>query len=239
MLNAADPTRPSLDDTDMPILRRFVRDARRGSVSAQDFWAQASQTTGRLERTYQTYKRFVEYGNEVGANGYLASLTADEKAYAMLMTHFDADQKRLNPFYRARQVSTIISGMRREMASALGLGDTTVKDLPQTLDMTAGQKQQVDEILSELARREVRNTLIATGQAGWQNKKVLPVEPTLDMLAVVSPDVYDEYMRRYSKAKVYNAESVFEFWPDVRDRLNADGEFAVLSDVQAIAGVVF
>src|SRR5690606_31529312 len=100
MLNAADPTRPSLDETDMPLLRRFVRDVRRGSVSAADFWSQASNTTGRLERASQTYKRFVEYGNELGANAYLASLSADEKAYALLMTHFDADAKRLNPFYR-------------------------------------------------------------------------------------------------------------------------------------------
>jgi hypothetical protein len=238
-INAADPTRPSLDETDAPLLRRFIRDVRRGSASAQDFWAQASQTTGRLERASQTYKRFVEYGNDIAANQYLASLTADEKAYALLMTHFEADQKRLNPFYRARQVSTLISGMRREMASELGLGDTTIKDLPETFQMSASQKQQVDEILSEIARREVRNTLIATGQAGWENKEILPIEPTLDLLLTVSPDTYDEYQRRYKQRKIYDATSVYEYWPEVRDRLNFDGEFAVLSDVQAVAGVVF
>lgn len=239
VLNATDPTRPSLDDTDTPLLRRFVRDARRGSVSAADFWSQASNTTGRLERASQTYKRFVEYGNELGANAYLASLSADEKAYAMLMTHFDTDAKRLNPFYRARQVTTVISGMRREMASELGLGDTTIKDMPESFQMSAKQKQQVDEVLSEVARREMRNTLIATKQAGWADKAILPLGPTLDMLLEVSPDTYDEYMRRSAQRKIYNDEAVYEYWPEVRDRLIQDGEFAVVSDAIAIAGVVF
>jgi len=239
VLNATDPTRPSLDDTDTPLLRRFVRDARRGSVSAADFWSQASNTTGRLERASQTYKRFVEYGNELGANAYLASLSADEKAYAMLMTHFDTDAKRLNPFYRARQVTTVISGMRREMASELGLGDTTIKDMPESFQMSAKQKQQVDEVLSEVARREMRNTLIATKQAGWADKAILPLGPTLDMLLEVSPDTYDEYMRRAAQRKIYNDEAVYEYWPEVRDRLIQDGEFAVVSDAIAIAGVVF
>lgn len=234
--NAADPTRPSLDETDMPLLRRFVRDVRRGSVSAQDFWAQASQTTGRLERASQSYKRFIDAANEVAANQFLGTLNADERAYAQLMTHFKVEEKKLNPFYRARQITTIVSAMRRELASSLGLGDTTLKDDPQSFQMTAKRKQQVDELLSEIGRREVRNTLIATEQPGWEGKRVLPLEPTLDMLQALDPDTYDEYQRRYSKRKIYDAETVFEAWPDIRDRLNADGEFAVLADVTAIAG---
>jgi len=239
VINGADPTRPSMDETDAPLLRRFVRDVRRGSVSAADFWDQASNTTGRLERASQTYKRFTEYGNEMGANAYLATLSADEKAYATLMTHFDTDAKRLNPFYRARQVTSLVSGMRREISSELSLSDTSVKDFAQTIEMTAGKKQQVDEVLSEIARREVRNTLIATKQAGWAAKERLPLEPTLGMLLEVSPDTYYEFMRRREQRKIYNDEAVYEYWPEVRDRLMMDGEFAVLSDAVAVAGVVF
>lgn len=235
-LNAADPSRPALDETDAPIIRRFVRDVRRGSASSQDFWAQASQTNGALQRGYQTYKRFVDNGNQPAANAYLAGLSADARGYALLMTHFKPEDKRLNPFYRATQMTTILSGMRRELSSELNLADTTIKDMPDSFAMSAGQKQQVDEILSELSRREVRNTLIATGQPGWLDKELLPIEPTLDMLLTVSPDAYDEYNRRVQKAKVYNAESVFELWPDVRERLIQDAEFAVLSDARAIAG---
>ena len=244
MINAADPTRPAPDETDMPIIRRFVRDVRRGSASAQDFWAQASNTNGKMAQGAATYKKFMEMGNEPAANRFLSTLDADRRAYAVLMTDFKPEEKRLNPFYRARQVTSIVSGMRTENGSALGLGDTSrepvVGEGPLTLPpMSRGVRAQVDDILSEIARREVRNTMIATEQPGWKGKDILPLEPTLDLLLAVSPDTYDEYNRRRVKAKVYDAQAVFDYWPEVRDRLVQDGPDAILSDAVAIAGVVF
>lgn len=236
MTNLADPTRPSMAVTDAPILRRFIRDVRRGSVSAQDFWSQASSTNGALARAAASYKREIDIGNEPAANRRLADMTADQRAYAVLMTHFKADEKRLNPFYRATQVTTLVSGMRREVSSAISLADTTIKDSADTIPLTAKQKREVDTILSEIARREVRNTLIATGQPGWKDKKVLPVEPSIDMLLDVSPTVYDEFQRRWKKRKIYDAQTVYDYWPDVRDRLVQDGEFAVLLDAVKVAG---
>lgn len=244
MINAADPSRPAPDETDMPIIRRFVRDVRRGSASAQDFWAQASNTNGKMAQGAATYKKFMEMGNEPAANRFLSTLDADRRAYAVLMTDFKPEEKRLNPFYRARQVTSIVSGMRRENGSELGLGDTSrdpvLGEGPLTLPpMSRGLRAQVDDILSEIARREVRNTMIATEQPGWKGKDILPLEPTLDLLLAVSPDTYDEYNRRRVKAKVYDAQAVFDYWPEVRDRLVQDGPDAILSDAVAIAGVVF
>ena len=63
----------------------------------------------------------------------------------------------------------------------------------------------------------------------------MPLGPTLDTLLAVSPEAYDEYLRRYEKAKVYDAEAVYEGWPEARDRLNSDGAFAVLDDLVAVA----
>jgi hypothetical protein len=42
-------------------------------------------------------------------------------------------------------------------------------------------------------------------------------------------------VRRYQKAKVYDAEPVYENWPETRDRLNSDGEYAVLTDLVTVA----
>jgi len=236
LLNAADPTRPSMDVTDAPLLRRFVRDVRRGSVSAQDFWSQASTRNGALARAAASYAREIEIGNEPAAQRRLQAMSPEERSYAILMTHFTADEKRLNPYYRATQVTTLVSGMRREIASALSLADTTLKDQPQNLPLTAGKKREVDTILSEIARREVRNTMIATGQAGWADKEILPVEPTIDMLLNVAPEVYDEFQRRWKKRKIYDATTVYEYWPDIRERLIGDGEYAVLTDAVKVAG---
>lgn len=236
MSNAVDPTRPSLDETDMPILRRFIRDVRRGSVSAQDFWSQASARNGALATAAASYKREIELGNEPAAQRRLQGMTADERAYAVLMTHFKAEHKRLNPFYRATQVTTLVSGMRREIASALSLEDTTIKDQPDQIPLTAGKKQQLDELLSELSRREVRNTLIATGQPGWADKEILPIEPTMDLILTVDPDVYDELQRRWQKRKIYDAQTIYDMWPEVRDQLVSDGEFALLDGSVKVAG---
>lgn len=236
VLNAADPTRPSMDVTDAPLLRRFVRDVRRGSVSAQDFWSQASTRNGALARAAASYAREIEIGNEPAAQRRLQAMSAEERSYSILMTHFKAEEKRLNPYYRATQVTTLVSGMRRELASALSLADTAIKDQPQNLPLTAGKKKEIDIILSEIARREVRNTMIATGQAGWADKEILPVEPTVDLLLNVAPEVYDEFQRRWKKRKIYDATTVYEYWPDIRERLIGDGEYAVLTDAVKVAG---
>ena len=50
-------------------------------------------------------------------------------------------------------------------------------------------------------------------------------------------DPPEELERRMKKAKVYNAETVYEYWPEVRDRVLNDREAAFLKDVVSIAKV--
>lgn len=237
MTQMLNPDRPSIDQTDAPILRRFVRDARRGSASAQDFWAQASTMTGKMRTAEMSYRRFLDAGNEMAANKFLSELESeDEKAYALLNAHFETDAKRLNPFYRGRQVTTIVSAMRREINSELGLEDTAPWS-EGAIKLTAREKAEVDEVLSEFARREIRNTLIATNTSGWEGKRRLDTQPTRDLLDSVEPRVAEELTRRMKKARVYDADTVFEYWPEVRDRLISDREDAFLADLVSIAEV--
>jgi ribosomal protein S18 acetylase RimI-like enzyme len=236
MTNALNPNRPSMDETDAPILRRFVRDVRRGSASAQDFWAQASMVSGRLRVAEVTYKNLIEGGNPVAANKFLADLPEDERAYALLNANFKAEAKRLNPFYRGRQITTIVSAMRRELASDLGLESTQPYGDP--IKLTAREKAEIDEVLSEYARREIRNTLVATATPGWSGKKQIDAASTLALLEAVEPRVRAELARRLTKAKVYDASVVFEYWPEVKDRILRDKEAAFLDDIVTIAKVV-
>ena len=233
MTNALDPDRPSMSTSDMPILRRFYRDARRGSVAAQDFWDLAAHSSGDLVRAANTYKSLTK-SNENAAARYLSELSPDKQAFAVLNTHFEAEYKRLNPFYRARDVAGVISRMRREMGSDLGLEDTS-KFADGAITLTARQKLEVDEVLSEYARREVRNTLIATQTGGWGDKRVLQLAPTAELLEELSPEVAAELNRRLKKAKVYSADIVYEYWPEVRDRLIQDREDAFLKDILTLA----
>jgi hypothetical protein len=233
--NMTDSSRPQSDVTDWPMTRRFVRDARRGSTSAQDFWKFASTTTGSLRRAETTYRNYIEAGRERAASNYLDELDGDEKAYAILNAHFKADYKKLNPTYRVRQLTTIISAMRRELYSDLGVENSMKGMETEPFMLSAKEKADVDELFSELARREVRNTLIYSKAPGWSGKKPLDTETTLDIMRATMPSIAEEYERRVKKAKVYSAETVQDYWPEVRDRLIQDRDQAFLKDILAVA----
>lgn len=235
MYNMTDPGRPASDVSDWPITRRFVRDARRGATSAQDFWKLASTVTGSLRRAEVTYKNYIESGKEAAAENYLSELSPDERAYAVLNTHFKADYKRLNPMYRVAQENGLISAMRRELYSDLGVENSGPGGTDSPFMLSAKEKADVDNVLSELARREMRNALVFMKAPGWANKKPLPTEPTIELLRSTNPDVAEEFERRIKKAKVYSAETVQEYWPEVRDRLIQDGDGAFLKDILAVA----
>lgn len=237
MYNTTDPNRGNMDATDAPILRRFIRDVRRGSTSSQDFWGLASTLNGTLRSAEVTYKAFLEAGNERAANDFLNTLDEDAKAYAILTTDFKADAKRLNPFYRARQLTTIVSAMRREMVTPLGLTDTTTKTSPE-LKLTAKEKTSLDDALSEYARREMRNTLVAMQAPGWAGKKMVDTKTTLNLIGAIDPRVRDELQRRIDKAKVYDFKMIVQYWPEVKNRLLRDHENSFLDDILSVAKVM-
>lgn len=229
--------RPSSDVTNWPITRRFIRDARRGSQSAKDFWAYASTVNGSLRSAEVTYKTMVEEGRERAANEFLDTLEPDARAYAILNTHFKTDAKRLNPFYRVRQISTIVSALRREMTSPLGVEDSTTK-FSEPVKLSAKEKYEIDQVLSEYMRREMRNTLIYMQDPGWRYKTPLPTDTTFDLLDKTNAFVFDELNRRIRKANIYSADTVQEYWPEARDRLLSDREDAFLKDLTVIAKVM-
>lgn len=229
--------RPSSDVTNWPITRRFVRDARRGSTSAADFWSYASTVSGSLRSAEVSYKNLFESGQERAAEDFLNTLDPDARAYAVLNTHFKADAKRLNPFYRARQIGTIVSAMRREMVAPVGVENSETK-FSEPVKLSAEEKYKSDTLLSEYIRREMRNTLIYMQDPGWSNKTPLPTDTTLDLLSKTNPFIAEELKRRIDKASIYSAETVQEYWPEARDRLLSDREGAFLKDLVSVAKVM-
>lgn len=229
--------RPSSDVTNWPVTRRFVRDARRGAQSAADFWSYASTVNGTLRSAETTYKTLLESGQERAAEDFLNTLDPDARAYALLNVHFKAETKRLNPFYRARQIGTIVSAFRRELSSTLGVEDTSSK-FSEPVKLSADEKYKIDQLLSEYMRREMRNTLIYMQDPGWRGKTPLPTDTTLDLLEKTNAFAFDELKRRIRKANIYSAETVQEYWPEARDRLLSDREAAFLTDLTTIAKVM-
>ena len=124
--------------------------------------------------------------------------------------------------------------MRRELGGELGLDDTTTKT-SEAFRLTRRERLEADTALSEIIRRETRNTLVYAKSPGWANRKPLDVEKTMELLGAVEPRVLEELQRRLAKAKVYKAETVQEDWPEVKDRLLSDRENTFLKDIVSIA----
>lgn len=232
-LNALSPTYPEMDATDAFIVRRFLRDTSRGATVSQDFWDRASTTGGSYEAAYKSYKRYLAEGRELAAQQYLEGLDPNRASYAILNQHADVSVKRMHPLRRNRDLLSVISGMRRELYSDLGL-EQTGKYADGPIQLSKGEKKQIDDLLSQLATRETRNTLVLLGEQGWTNKKMLPTQPTVDLLRELDPQVADEFEKRLAKARVYNFDFVAENWPDLRDRAIADGSGALFVDLEAL-----
>lgn len=222
------PDRAEKGVDDSFITRRFVRDATRGGMSSQDFNELANRMNGAMTQASAGYKRYIDVGDEIGAAEYLASLTEDERAWAILDRHFDAKQKRLHPIYRANQISTIVSGMRREVLSAK-LKDTANEG--EFIPLTAKQKRLVDDFVTDIQRRERRNALIAIGHPSWKTKKPLDIQPSLALLREVSPEAADELERRLDKARIYDGAELAAIWPDLKQRLLSEGPEGYLDDL--------
>lgn len=232
--NQLNPTRPDMNWTDAPLLRRFLRSTERGSQASKDFWAQASGAGGALDRAEAGYKSMT---SEASAEAFLQGLDADGRAYAILNTDFGAEYKRMHPISRARDVSGTISSVMKEVGSSIGLNDTSYGEasIGDTIALSPSQKRDVNNILNDLSLREVRNALITFGAPGWSDKKPANVQLTKDMLANTYPAVADELQRRLTKKKVYDADVVAEQWPELKARLLSDRQDALLDDLLAVA----
>lgn len=232
-MDAVNSDRPAPSLVDTFIVRRFIRDAHRGSTVSQDFWKQASATAGTTQQAYVSYKRLVDEGRDAAAADYLKTLRADDQAYAVLNVHADTDAKRLHPLRRARDIASVISGLRREMVSDFNVEDTSKVPEEDGIPLTRKEKRQLTDLLSELSQREMRNTLILLRTPGWTDKRELPVQPTVDLIRAINPAFAEEFDRRMVKSKAYPYGFVKENWPDVRERATTDREEAMYKDLTA------
>lgn len=218
--------RKDMASTDTPVLRRLLRDSKRGSTAANDFWAQASTADGSLWRAYDSYKRLKEEVKDREAADFLSGLDDDHKAYALLNTHFKSEEKNVHPMQRIRQISKIVGAIKRELNSDLGVANTEDEEFP--LMLTGSQKLSADNLLSELITREMRNTLIMQNAPGWKGLARVDVLTTIEMIGLEHPELSYELHSRLRKAKVLSESFVAENWPDMKEQLLLDGEDAIL-----------
>lgn len=232
MLDFTDPNRPQKGWDETAILRRFIRETRKGGNTVTEFYAQMSDMNGSITTAGVGYKKLMDQGRELQANRLYDTLNDEQKAWAVLNYNWDPAYKRMHPGYRTNQITQVLTGLKKEMflpriENAKG----------EEIVLTPGQKLEASEVINDIIHREMRNYLVAMKAPGWQDKEIMPVEYSYDLLREVNPDVADILEERIAKQRIYDFDVVMQNWPEVKDALIGDGEYADLDSYLRDFGV--
>lgn len=212
--------------------RRFIRDVTAGAVSSRQFWDLISESGGGLAAAGNTYKNLFENQGEVAADAFLQTKSENEKAFALLTTHFEAKVERLHPMRRAKDMISVISSLRKDLA---GNDVKMVDDEEARIALSPDIRRGAQDALARLAMVEARNALITIGEPGWAQKPYMDAESLLRQVGELSPELGEELTARIEKKKIYDDATVRENWPEVKSRVLEDRQDADFSDL--LAGV--
>lgn len=230
--NMLDGSRPKQGLDDLAFTSYFIKDGSRSSTIRPAFYNLVGQTTGKLTGAYQGYKRLMDGGAVGQAQEYLANLSDDQKAFAELYFYKDVAEKRLHPLRNAYDVVTAISGMRKEiMVNRLQEGG---EDDSAIITLSPTQQKLINDRLSDLQVRVQRNAMVAVGEPGFAQRKILPTLPLIKQIESIDPRVAKDLKIRLGD-KVYSADVVAEQWPRVKALILQRGEKANLKPFVAKA----
>lgn len=230
-MDASDPDRPAGSWTDLPVVRRFVTPAFRGSQDKRDFYDRAGARTSELQRALNGMREYQEQGRLDAAQAIFDDLDEAGKVYVASQMG-ETPTRRLNPLERARVFATETSRMIGELNGALPKDEGA--PLPPLSRQT---KQMIEDALERVAVAEMRNAMIVTKQEGFVNREQEDRAGLWEDLRDLSPEVAEELERRLGvgRDKAYDYDAVMELWPEVEERIRTEGSAAYLDDLASDA----
>lgn len=230
-MDAADPDRPAGTWTDLPVVRRFVQPWQRGAQDQRDFYDRAGARTSELMKAKNGIEVYTERGRMDEANAILADL--DEPGRLFVLSQMGAaPTRRLNPLERARVFAQESSALIGELNGMMPKDDGVA-----LAPMSRRTRQVVEEAVERITVAEMRNAMIVTGQPGFQNREPMDRDGLWEDLKDLAPEVAAELERRLSSGRnrAYDYAAVMDAWPQVEERLRAEGSTAYLDDLAADA----
>jgi len=230
-MDASDPDRPEGSWTDLPVVRRFVNPSYRGSQDKREFYDRAGAKTSELRRALNGMREYQERGRPDAAQAIFADL--DEPGKLFVTSQLGATPtRRLHPLERARVFA-------QEGARIIGeLNGAEPKDQGIPLPAMSRQtRRMVGDAIERVTVAELRNAMIATRQPGFENRKPMDRAGYWQDLRDLAPEVAAELERRLGvgQDRAYDYEAVMTIWPQVEQRLKAEGSTAYLDDLAADA----
>lgn len=214
--------------------RRFMWDFTKGSESTDKFWSLVSDSNGKMANTAKTYSDFFKDGGQADADKVLVGKDDNTKAYALLLTHFDADVKRLHPLYRAKEVIGLVNQMNRDIIDNDLRAIETDKEPAEDqikIDIPQSLREPVHKLLSKLSAYEARNALKTIETPRWAELDYGDTESLRAELRALSPEVADELEARMEAKTIYDDQAVRESWPEVKSRVLQDRSEADFGDL--------
>jgi hypothetical protein len=232
---AADSNAPDPATEDTMFLRRFIKNADISSETTKAFWNVAGSQDGEFATAKQTYESFLNQYQDEAASQYLATLPAEKRAFVTLQSAadddgkpaFTADEKRLNPIYRAATAVQTINGYIRDLQ--VNTQRTSADN--QRMDMDPNTRRKLIDNLRILGAMEQRNALVMTGEPGYTDRPLLSPEDQFDVIMAISPAAGVELATRYATAKIYKTDVVAKAWPQAKQALIHDGSLADVGDL--------
>jgi len=226
-MDAADPERPSGAWTDLPVVRRFISPAARGSQDKRDFYDRAGGRNSRLQRALNGIAEYQERGQTKAAQAIFNDLDETGRLYVASQMGSTAT-RRLNPLERAKAVGQEASRLIGELNGAMPKDDGAPM-----VPMSRSLRQSVEEAVERITVAEMRNAMIVTRQPGFQNKSLEDRDGLWQDLKDIAPEVEAELQRRLGigRDRAYDYATVVELWPQVEARLRAEGSTAYLDDL--------
>lgn len=230
-MDASDPDRPEGSWTDLPVVRRFVNPSYRGSQDKREFYDRAGAKTSELRRALNGMKEYEERGRPDAAQAIFADL--DEPGKLFVTSQLGATPtRRLHPLERARVFA-------QEGSRIIGeLNGAEPKDQGVPLPpMSRQTRRMVGDAIERVTVAELRNAMIATRQPGFENRKPMDRADYWQDLRDLAPEVAAELERRLGvgQDRAYDYDAVMTIWPQVEQRLKAEGSTAYLDDLAADA----
>lgn len=223
--NLLNPDRPAQGLDDFAFTSYFVKDGSRSSTVRPAFLDLVGQTQGKLTGAYSGYKALMDGGADGQAKDLLDNLAENQKVFALLYYHQEADAKKLHPLRNAYDIVQTISGLRKELVvNRVREGG---KDDGEIITLSPTQQKLLNDRLSDLQVRVQRNALVATGEPGFANRKILPTFPLVEEIKAIDPRIAADLKTRMG-SRIYTTDTVAKLWPKVQAELLANGPKANL-----------
>lgn len=208
--------------TDLPVVRRVTGVPAQQSRSIEGFYKLVGSSGGELSSAATSYKNYIDkQGQPEAAAVYLSRLQPEERAYAFLMQHRSADEKRSHPLERLKIADATLRDMRKEMILDT-LTDKNRKgkrEWDTKVVLSPTKQTEVHGILQKLGALEGWNAMVLMKRPGWEDGKMYDPKPLEAVLKAASPDVYRILEARRAKTKMPDWDQVRRDWPKMREDL--------------------